>query len=365
MAWITPTIAAVGALGSAAIAASRSNAQQGQQADISNAALQEAANNRYQQSLIQALINQRSIAGTQDSAGTTMRYDPATNQWISQLGPLPQQAQTSADQAAISRNTTDLRQAQFANENAAVRAARAQPYADTTRRNLEDYRPMGSDQLIGLLQQQGTIANNNTFAPLVADTLRQFARTGTSAGPVLGQIGKDAATNLRSSLIDAQVKGMSSVDSLNQGRRQGLEGAATTAQSLATPAFGYSGISPSSYSNTMAQLAGQRASGAATAPAYGAGAVNAGETTLQGAYGKAAAAVPDPNTALNAAASGLKDFNTAFGAGGSGKALVDALTKRNTADDAGFAAAAKGINATMGGGAIPWAQPIPEDGRVF
>jgi hypothetical protein len=332
MAWVTPTVAAIGAaasLGSAAVAASRSNAQQGQQANISNAALADAANNRYQQGLIQALINQRSIAGTQDSAGTTMSYDPATNQWISQLGPLPQQVQTSADQAAISRNTTDLRQAQFENESAAARAARAEPYADTTRRNLQDFRPMAADQLIGLLQQQGTIANNNTFRPLVSDTLRQFARTGTSAGPVLGQIGRDAASNLRSSLLDAQVKGMTSIDQVNQGRRQGLEGAATTANSLATPAFGYSAISPSSYASTMAQLIGQRASGAATAPAYGAGAVNQAEATQQGAYGKAAAAVPDPNTALNAAASGLKDLQTATGKGGAISQLADYFGSNN------------------------------------
>src|SRR4051812_13693297 len=134
MAWITPTIAAVGALGSAAIAASRSNAQQQDQSGLANAALSNAAANKHQQDLIQALINQRSIAGTEDSAGTTMRYDPATNQWISTLGALPQAAQTAADQAAISRNTTDVRGAQFANQGAAERASRAEPLADSARR---------------------------------------------------------------------------------------------------------------------------------------------------------------------------------------------------------------------------------------
>ena len=331
MAWIAPTIAALGTVGSAAIAASRDTGSQGQdQSRIASAALADAANNRYQQSLIQALINNRSIAGTTDSAGSTVRYDPGTNQWISTLGKLPQEVQTSADQAAVSRNTTDLRQAQTANERAAGRAAQGEQYADTARRNLSDYRPLGSDQLIGLLQRQGTEASDNTFRPLVQDTLRQFARTGTSAGPVLGQIGRDAASNLRSNLMDAQIKGMTSIDQLNQGRRQGLESAATTGSTLATPAFGYSGISPSSYANTMAQLASSRATAGAQLPAYGTAGVNTAETGLQGAYGKAAASVPDPNTSLNSAASGLKDLQTAFGAGGAGKGLLDYLGKPST-----------------------------------
>lgn len=350
MAWIAPTIAAVAALGSAAINSSRSNGQAIQQSGVNQQALNDAQNNYRNQQMIQALINQRSIAGQVDSQGTSLEYDPVLNQWVSKLGKLPEKVQTTADQASISRNTTDLKQAQFANQEAAVRASRAAPYADASRRELESFKPMPQDQLIGLLQQQATNASNATFRPLVQDTLRSFARTGTSAGPVLGQIGKDAASNLRDSLIDAQIKGMTGTDQINQSKRSGLQSAAQTGAALATPAFGYSSVNSSPYSTAMQSLLGQRATGAATAPAYGAGATNTANKQEQDAYGAYAKGIPDPNYGIEQMRSGLSSVNTAFGAGGAGKSLIDALTKNNSTN-AGDTLGQ--VNALGAGGANP------------
>src|SRR3954471_4804161 len=237
MAWVLPTLTAVSAvagLGSAALNASRTNNQAIQKSNYANAGLGEAEGNAQYMRMLSALINQRSIAGSVDEAGTSMRYDPATNQWVSELGALPKQAQTAADQAAISRNTTDLRQAQAANAQAAIRAARGEGYADTTRRDLEDFRPISGTDMTGLLSEQATRASNATYAPLIADTLRQFARTGTSAGPVLAQLGKGSADSLRDSLIEAQLKGMQNTDSINQNNRSALQGNAQTASGLST-----------------------------------------------------------------------------------------------------------------------------------
>jgi hypothetical protein len=326
MAWITPTIAAVGALGSAALNAGRSNQQQTQNQDLQYQALADARQNQLQQSIVQALINRRSVAGQADSFGSTLQYDPGTNTWVSKLGPLPEAATRAAQQAAISRNTTDLRQAQFANEQAALRASRAGPAADAAQRDLANFRPMGSDQLVGLLGQQATLANQNTFRPLVADTLRSFARTGTAAGPVLGQIGRDAATNLRQSLIDAQIKGMTSVDQINQGRRQALEQTAANTATLASPQFQYSGISPTGIDNTMAQTVAARAQQGAVAPAYGMAGANTASKAASDAYGTAGKNIADPNYGLTAAGSVLKDISTAAGKGGAISDLITALS---------------------------------------
>jgi hypothetical protein len=326
MAWIAPTIGAISALGSAALNAGRGNQQQTQNQDLQYQALADARQNQLQQSLVQALINQRSVAGQTDTYGSSLQYDPGTNTWVSKLGPLPEAAGRAVQQAGIARNTTDLRQAQLANEQDALRATRAEPAADAAQRNLANFRPMGSDQLVGLLGQQATLANQNTFRPLVADTLRSFARTGTSAGPVLGQIGRDAATNLRQSLIDAQIKGMTSVDQINQGRRQALEQTAANTATLARPQFQYPGINPSGTDNTLAQVVASRAQQGAVAPAYGMAGANTASKALSDAYGKAGSSIADPNYGLTQIGSVLKDVSTAAGKGGALSNLIDALS---------------------------------------
>ena len=320
MAWITPTIAAVGAianLASSGMNANRSNAQQVQDNSLQLRALQDAENNQRNQALVQALINQRSVAGTTDPYGGGTQYDPATNTWIATQGKEPEAANRAAMQAAVLRNTTDLRQAQFANEQEAVRAARAAPTADTAGRELANFRPMGSDQLVGLLGQQATLANNAVFNPLVADTLRSFARTGTSAGPVLGQIGRDAATNLRQSLIDAQIKGMTSVDAINQGRRQGLEQSAANTATIARPGFQYANLSPSGVDNSMASVLASRAAEAGKAPAYGMSGANAATEIAAKTAATAGKSFPDPNFNLDNTRSLLGNLSGALGPGGS------------------------------------------------
>jgi hypothetical protein len=92
MAWVLPALTAVSAvagLGSAALNSGRTNNQAIQKSNYANAGLGEAQGNAQYMRMLSALINQRSIAGSVDEAGTSMRYDPATNQWVSELGKLP------------------------------------------------------------------------------------------------------------------------------------------------------------------------------------------------------------------------------------------------------------------------------------
>ena len=373
MAWVTPTLLAVTA--AAGLASSAMNASRSPQREQDNSAMQQAAlinaqNNQRNQALVQALMNQRSTAGQQDAFGSNIRYDPATNEWISDLGPLPRAAQTAAQQAAVSRNTTDLRAAQFANEQAARRATLAEPNADAARRNLTDFQPMSGDTLTSLLTQRATDAQREVFQPLVADTLRQFARTGTAAGPVLGQIGKDQSKSLRDSLIDAQIKGMGSVDSINQGRKQSLESSAANTSALANPSLQFSGLAGSGADNTLATALMQRAAAAGNAPYYGMAGMNQATKLTNDAFGTAGANLADPNYTLNQLQRGANDLTSLTKPGGSVRELIDYYNKpstdvsRGATTDRGYQLAA-GLNLGQEGMSSSWDSLTPKSTNWF
>jgi hypothetical protein len=269
----------------------------------------------YQRAL-STLINQRSIAGSTDEYGSTMRYDPATNQWVSSLGAQPKAVQDASDLANISRNTTDLRQAQDANAEAVKRANLARPGADTAIRNLQTQRDMPASALVGLLQQRATDAARSTFDPLNADFLRQSQRTGTSAGSGLAALGKQEYDSLRDSLVDSQIKGLTGVDAINQGRRTSLEGSATNNVMLATPQFQYPGIQQSTNRDALSNLVAARAQQGGIAPAYGAGGVNTGSKGVQDAYGNLQKSLYTPSNPVTSA----------------GKEIGSLLNNKNTLD---------------------------------
>src|SRR5215831_7871820 len=141
MAVTAAIIGAAGALGSAGLGLmGRSNAQQGQQYDLSMQQLEQQKAALLQQQLNQSLVNQRAVAGYTDQYGTTYKYDPSSNQWVSSLGPQPLAAETAAIQAGITRNTTDLQQQELANRQSMIRAMSAGPAADAALRNLQSFR---------------------------------------------------------------------------------------------------------------------------------------------------------------------------------------------------------------------------------
>ena len=278
--------------------------------------LQDARNNDMYQRALSTLINQRSIAGSTDEYGSTMRYDPATNQWVSSLGAQPKAVQDASDLANISRNTTDLRQAQDANAEAVKRANLARPGADTAIRNLQTQRDMPASALVGLLQQRATDAARSTFDPLNADFLRQSQRTGTSAGSGLAALGKQEYDSLRDSLVDSQIKGLTGVDAINQGRRTSLENSATNNVMLATPQFQYPQIQQATNRDALSNLVAARAQQGGIAPAYGAGGVNTGSKGVQDAYGALQKSLYTPSNPIASA----------------GKEIGSLLNNKNTLD---------------------------------
>lgn len=294
--------------------------------EINARALEDARQNEIYQRLVAGMINQRSVAGQRDSQGSSLRYDPTTNEWISTLGDLPQRAQTAADQAGIERNTTDMRQAQIANALAQRRAMQAGPIADTAVRELQNFRPQSAEQLTALLSDQATNAARATFDPLRADTLRTFQRSGSAAAPVMAALGKTEYDSLKEGLLDAQIKGMTTVGGLNQTRRQGLEQSAANASTLATPQFQYPGLTPRT--DDMAKAVATRASQGAAIPAYGMGGVNTAAGGVQSAADRFAKGQPTSMNTLETMGNTISsafsnkelmgNLKTLFGGGGSG-----------------------------------------------
>jgi len=144
---------------------------------------------------------------------------------------------------------------------------------------------MPASALVGLLQQRATDAARSTFDPLNADFLRQSQRTGTSAGSGLAALGKQEYDSLRDSLVDSQIKGLTGVDAINQGRRTSLENSATNNVMLATPQFQYPQIQQATNRDALSNLVAARAQQGGIGPAYGASSVNTGSKGVQDAYG--------------------------------------------------------------------------------
>ena len=328
MAFVTAGAALLsGILGAAASSAgsARSNAAQQEANAISREQLEASKKNAVQQQIMQALINQRAVAGSKDSYGSSMRYDPSTNTWISELGALPQAADRAAMQQSIQANTTDPARVRLANQVALRRAADAGNYADQTRRDLENYRPMGQDQLVGLLTNQATTAARESYDPLRNDVLRATYRTGTAAGPVVSSIGESEARNLRNSLRDSLITGMTQTDSINNSRRSALENAAANASTLATPNLQSTGGANSTQGNALATLLQQRSTNAPQSTALGSAGVNQAMQNANTGYDALRKNLVDPNFGLNQSIAGLKDLSTFFGKGGAGSDALKAL----------------------------------------
>ena len=321
------TVAAiVGALATTAgVAGSMSQRQPTQAADYTGAQLELARNNMYNQQLVQALVNQRAVAGSSDAFGSSMHYDPATNSWVSDLGALPKAADTAAMQAGVTRNTTDVQNQELANREALRRAAQAGPTADTAQRELQQFRPMQSGDLAGLLQQRATEASNTTYRPLVADTLRQFARTGTAAGPVMAQLGREQSDTLRKSLIDSQIAAMTGSEQINQSRRSQLEGTATNTANLANPTLQAGGVVQSGNNAALQTALASRANAAGYTTAAGAQGPNNALGGANTATTSAAGNVLDPNFGIKQGVTGLKDLATMFGPGGSARDIYSGV----------------------------------------
>ena len=293
------------------------------------AALAKAQNDAIQARINAAYTTKLGLAGYTDSQGNSYSYDPGTNSWVSTLGPQATQVQNAADQASIARNTTDLRQAQGANARADINASRAQPLIDAAQRRLAAFRPISGSDLGSLLGETAANANTTAYRPLIQDTLRTFARTGTAAGPVLADIGRRSSADLRQSMIDAQVQGMTQAGNINNQNRSGLATDLSSAITAGTPQFQYPGIVPSTNTKDMLTALQNRAGTAAYSSALGNASVTQANQQGLDASKTLASSIPLTNPTLLGMGQAGKSITDYLGSS-SFKDLYGALTNPNT-----------------------------------
>ena len=294
---ITAALIAGGAsLASAGIgaAASASANQRGNQdsRSLQLAQLQDARNNEAYVNAINALMLQQSRAGFVDSEGNAIRYDPATNQYISTLGPQPAAARRASLEAMIQRNTQDQADARRANMAAEARSLRAASASEPFLHQIENYQPVSGSQLGSLLQERGAIATNDAYRPIIQEALMQAARQKTAGGQIIADVGRQSAADLRKNAIDSMIAGETNAANINRTNLGTLADTYTAMNANATPQLQFPGIATDDTNKTMATLAAQRAQLGVDAGRF-AGANATGATT---AAGNAAGAVSTPDT---------------------------------------------------------------------
>ena len=327
---VLASAAAIAGLASAGVGIGKSlfgnsGGQSQQSFNILAQQLADARNNVTNAQIGGAGVNQLARAGFSDSQGSSLRFDPATNQWVSTLGPLPQQAQTASDQATIARNTTDMGMARAANEQAGVNAARAQPLIDAARRRMENFQPITGNTLSGLLAQRVSQANNQTFQPMVQDVLTQYARSSANPGDALARLGRESGTQLRQGLMDAQIQGMTGAEGINNQRRQGLQSDLASAQGAGTAQFQFPTIATNNPNKDLLAALTSRANVGGYTAAQGLNAVTGAINASGLAANQASAAVPNPQAGLNNLTTGLDSLSKFLGTDAAKKGL-DSLT---------------------------------------
>lgn len=306
---------------------SRNQQSAQQSSNINNDALRNAIYAQMNSAGLNAEALKRSTAGYTDSSGTSQAYDPYTNTWKTTLGALPQQDTNASLLASIQRNTTDMRQAQGANAQSAGRALQSSDAADSALRGLRAFNPMSANGLTGALIERATTANRNAETPLIQDTLRQYARMGTSAAPVLSQLQRQSADNLRSSIIDSTIAGYQNAGGINAQNQKNLTDRYSTTMAGAQPQFQYPGINPNNTSNALAQLTAYRAGQSGQAATYAARNPMDAANSVTGAARNAASSVPSSNFAgqqvtdlgkgvKNLTDSGIDAYQNLFGSSG-------------------------------------------------
>jgi hypothetical protein len=277
MAFFTPAI--LGSIALASLATGAAGTYMGSQAAqnanktqaaIGAAGLQNAQNQQQYQQALNALAMQRSIAATTDGAGNTTEYDPATNSWKTTLTPEQARLQGASDQASISRNTTDLATSQEANNNAMKQAIAARSAAGPALADIQNFKPLSQEGLEGQLQETATTANRQAQQPVIADTLRSFARTGTAAGPVLTNMMRDNATSLRQTMVGDQLAAMKNVGDINNSKMAGLNNTYSSLNQASHPSLNFSPIDGTNPNAAILQAITARAGGAAQPASMGA-----------------------------------------------------------------------------------------------
>ena len=265
------------------------------QAAIANANLQNTANQQRYQQQLNALAMQRAIAGMTDATGNRVYYDPSTNQWKTVLSERGGQIQTAAENANITRNTTDLQRQQRANIGAESRGIDAASAAQPILESIKRFKSTDPRALEGALQEGTTLAHREAFQPIIDSTLRQFTRIGANSAPVLARLGSQAATSLRQSMLENIIRSRSGAVELDNSKRGGMIRDFSGLNAQASPNLQYSPISSDTTASALLSAINNRANNAAGVAGYAGASVPGMTNAFTAASQQAIGAVPNSN----------------------------------------------------------------------
>lgn len=260
-----------------------------QQIEANN--LQNSQNQQQYAHALNAEAMKRASAGSVDAQGNTIRYDPGSNSWVSTLGAEPTRQQGAVDSANYLHNQVAVPQAIQNNAASSIQASLARRGMSGALNDLNNAPKTNVASLEGALQGATTRANQVSEAPIIADTLRQFARTGTAAGPVLAQLERASGDTLSQEMSRNTIDAMKGASDIDASRKQALSIPIQTLQQAGTPfqQDTTASYTPGPAAGIAAQVNG-RATGSATPAQMG---------SAYSAYGTAA------NTQASAGASGV------------------------------------------------------------
>lgn len=227
---------------------------------------------RRNQAMLTALGLRRSIAGTEDNLGNKTSFDVGGNTWQSELGPDAKAAQRSSDQAQTLQNTVQLPMQLRSNEQEALRSAEARRLGSPLIAEAAAFRPRTASDAYADNVAGAATANNNAMRPILADTLRANARTGTAQGPVIAALAQKSAENLRNALLTGRQGAPQQAASGNAAILDALRGRLQVIGNGVSN-FGNLGPSMSNANATLTQLLASRAQGAAQPAIAGAASV--------------------------------------------------------------------------------------------
>lgn len=197
--------------------------------------LQNSQNQQQYAHMLNAEAMKRAAAGSVDAQGNSIRYDPGSNTWISALGAEPTRQQAGVDSANYLHNQVTVPQAIQNNAASSIQASLARRGMSGALNDLNNAPKTNVDSLEGALQGVSTRANQVSQQPIIADTLRQFARTGTAAGPVLAQLERANSDTLSQEMSRNKIDAMKGAADIDASRRQALSVPIQTLQQAGTP----------------------------------------------------------------------------------------------------------------------------------
>lgn len=214
---IAPVISAVGSTASAANSLFGNKSNPG--AAIAQAQLQESRNAREYQAALNAELMRRATSGYTDAGGGSLTYDPTTNSWTSKLGPTQQTAYNSMLHAISDKNVKGVADVNRANDLVTGRAIEGNATAHGVLNRYNNYVDITPEDIRSTLINSIINANNRTTQPIVQDTMRQFTRTGQTAGPALARLASDSYDRIKQGIADASIGSIKTASDINAGNR--------------------------------------------------------------------------------------------------------------------------------------------------